>query len=41
MVAHKLGISIDTVRDHIKRIYRALEINSKAELIRKKLDGQI
>ena len=41
MIADKLNISIDTVRDHIKRIYRALEINSKAELIRKKLDGQI
>lgn len=34
MVADKLGISLDTVRDHIKKIYRQLEINSKAELIR-------
>lgn len=41
MIANRLGISLDTVRDHIKRIYRALEINSKAELIRKSLDGEI
>lgn len=41
MIADKLDISLDTVRDHIKRIYRALEINSKAELIRKSLDGEI
>lgn len=41
MIADKLHISIDTVRDHIKRIYRALEVNSKAEVIRKSLNGEI
>ena len=41
LIADKLSISIDTVRDHIKRIYRALEVNSKAEIIRKALDGDI
>jgi DNA-binding NarL/FixJ family response regulator len=41
MIADKLNISIDTVRDHIKRIYRALEVNSKAEVIRKSLEGEI
>ncbi|MEO0733541.1 MAG: response regulator transcription factor [Bacteroidota bacterium] len=41
MIADKLGISLDTVRDHIKRIYRALEVNSKAEVIRKALKGEI
>lgn len=41
LIADKLCISIDTVRDHIKRIYRALEVNSKAEVIRKSLDGEI
>lgn len=41
LIADKLSISIDTVRDHIKRIYRALEVNSKAEVIRKSLDGEI
>ncbi len=35
MIANKLMISIDTVRDHIKKIYRLLNINSKAELIKK------
>ena len=34
-IAAELYISIDTVRTHIKRIYRALEVNSKAELIKK------
>lgn len=41
LIADKLSISIDTVRDHIKRIYRALEVNSKVEVIRKSLDGEI
>ena len=41
LIADKLSISIDTVRDHIKRIYRALEVNSKAEIIRKALEGEI
>jgi DNA-binding NarL/FixJ family response regulator len=41
LIADKLSISIDTVRDHIKNIYRILEVNSKAEVIRKSLDGDI
>ncbi len=41
MIGDKLEISLDTVRDHIKRIYRALEVNSKAEVIRKSLEGEI
>lgn len=32
LAAYRYGISIDTVRDHIKRIYRKLKINSKGEL---------
>ncbi|WP_405576191.1 helix-turn-helix transcriptional regulator [Winogradskyella sp. Asnod2-B02-A] len=35
MIASDLFVSIDTVRTHIKNIYKTLEINSKAELIRK------
>ncbi len=35
MVANRLDISLDTVRTHIKHIYRALNINSKGELIKK------
>ncbi len=41
LIADKLSISIDTVRDHIKHIYRTLEVNSKAEVIRKALEGDI
>jgi DNA-binding NarL/FixJ family response regulator len=38
MTADKLGISLDTVRTHIKHIYEALQINSKGELIRRSLE---
>lgn len=39
LVADRLNISMETVRDHIKKIYKKLEINSKGELMKKKLDG--
>ncbi|RRO24412.1 DNA-binding response regulator [Flavobacteriaceae bacterium 14752] len=41
MIADDLYISIDTVRSHIKNIYKTLEINSKAELIRKSYDDEL
>lgn len=41
LIADKLLISMETVRDHIKKIYKKLEVNSKTEVIRKKLDGEI
>lgn len=41
MIADKLLISIDTVRDHIKKIYRILNINSKAELIKKSYEDKL
>lgn len=41
MIASELNISIDTVRSHIKNIYNTLEINSKAELIRKSFDNEL
>ncbi|HKK78619.1 MAG TPA: response regulator transcription factor [Phaeodactylibacter sp.] len=41
MIADRLSISVETVRDHIKRIYKRLHVNSKAEVIRKKMDGEI
>ncbi|AFU69184.1 two-component system response regulator with a DNA-binding domain, LuxR family [Psychroflexus torquis ATCC 700755] len=41
MIAIDLFISIDTVRTHIKNIYKTLEINSKAELIRKSYDNEL
>ncbi len=41
MIAGKLGISIDTVRFHIKHVYRKLHVNSKAEVIGKSMRGEI
>ncbi len=41
MIADKYDISVETVRDHIKKIYKKLEVNSKAEVIRKRMDGEI
>lgn len=41
MIADKYLISINTVRDHIKKIYSILEINSKAELIKKSMEREI
>ncbi|MFO7745034.1 MAG: response regulator transcription factor [Psychroflexus sp.] len=41
MIASDLFISLDTVRSHIKNIYKVLEINSKAELIRKSYDNEL
>lgn len=41
MIADKYLVSVETVRDHIKKIYRKLHVNSKAEVIRKRMDGEI
>lgn len=41
MIADNLFISLDTVRSHIKNIYKVLEINSKAELIKKSYNNEI
>lgn len=41
MIADRLSISVETVRDHIKKTYKKLHVNSKAEVIRKKMDGEI
>jgi DNA-binding NarL/FixJ family response regulator len=41
MIADKLLISINTVRYHIKKIYRQLHINSKAELISRSNKGMV
>ena len=40
-IAADLDISLETVRDHIKKIYRKLQVRSKADVIRKKLGGEI
>ena len=41
MIADKECISLETVRSHIKNIYKKLEVHSKAEVIRKSLEGEI
>jgi len=41
MIASDLFVSLDTVRSHIKNIYQTLEINSKAELIKKSYENEI
>lgn len=38
MIAEKLLISIETVRDHIKKTYKKLEVNSRTEVIKKYLN---
>lgn len=41
MIANDLFVSLDTVRSHIKNIYKTLEINCKAELIKKSYNNEI
>ncbi len=41
MIAAKLSVTIDSVRFHIKNIYRKLHVNSKGEVIRKMLKGEV
>lgn len=41
VIADKQNISIETVRSHIKHIYSKLHVHSKADVIRKSLQGEI
>lgn len=41
MIADRYDISIDTVRAHIRNIYKKLHVNSKAQVIAKSLRGEI
>lgn len=41
MIAGSASISIETVRSHIKNIYKKLHVHCKAEVIRKSLSGEI
>lgn len=41
MIATRLCITLETVRQHIKNIYRKLHVNSKGEVIVKSLKGEI
>lgn len=40
-VADQMGISIDGVRYHVKNIYKKLQVNSKDQVIKKYLKGDI
>lgn len=41
LIADRMSISIETVRFHIKNIYRKLHVHGKAEVISKSLKGEI
>lgn len=41
LIADRMNISLETVRFHIKNIYRKLHVHSKAEVISKSLKGEI
>lgn len=41
LIADRMDISIETVRFHIKNIYRKLQVHGKAEVISKSLRGEI
>lgn len=40
-IGDRMQISIDTVRQHIRNIYRKLNVNNKAEVIGKSIRGEI
>lgn len=41
MIADKCGISIDTIRFHVKNIYEKLHVNSKSEAVVKAIQNRI
>lgn len=41
MIADTYGITLETVRDHIKKIYKKLQINSRGELVSMLLDKRL
>jgi DNA-binding NarL/FixJ family response regulator len=41
MIADRSFISLETVRSHIKNIYKKLHVHGKAEVIRKSVSGEI
>jgi DNA-binding NarL/FixJ family response regulator len=41
LIAERVFVSVDTVRFHIKNIYRKLHVNSKGELVSMFLKGEL
>ncbi|WKN44414.1 response regulator transcription factor [Tunicatimonas pelagia] len=40
-IADQLGVSINTVRFHIKNIYRKLQVHSKIEVVKRSVRGEL
>lgn len=40
-IASQLGVSVNTVRFHIKNIYRKLQIHSKIEVVKRAVRGEL
>lgn len=40
-IAYQMGNTVETIRHHIKNIYRKLHVNSKAEVIGRSLRGEL
>lgn len=40
-IGHELNISVHTVKSHIKKLYKVLHVNNKAEAISKYLKGEL
>ncbi|MDB5284953.1 MAG: two component transcriptional regulator, LuxR family [Bacteroidota bacterium] len=41
LCADRLNVTLETIRFHIKNIYRKLHVNSKSEVVKKSLKGEI
>ena len=41
LIADRMGVSLDTIRFHVKNVYRKLHVNSKGEVIRMFLQGDV
>ncbi len=41
LIADRMGVSLDTIRFHVKNVYRKLHVNSKGEVIRMFLRGDV
>jgi DNA-binding NarL/FixJ family response regulator len=41
LIADRMGVSLDTIRFHVKNVYKKLHVNSKGEVIRLSLRGEV
>jgi DNA-binding CsgD family transcriptional regulator len=40
-IADRLGLSVETVRVHTKRIFKKLDVHGKTELLAKRIRGEL